>query len=590
MALPQPPLPAARATTARRGTIRHRRLLVAVVVSLAMSVAPAGSPAAAACGSLQSLVDLAGPGSTITAPACVYHEAVSIHKALTINATGAVVDGDHVRTIGVAVLADDVTINGLTVRNVVPGSHGGAVWSSGVSRFTFRDGAALDSATICISLNGGTGHRVLDSELSGCGKEGYFMNGVSDTLFRGNRIHDNNTALAFDPEVEAGGGKTMASQRVTFDGNEVAHNGGPGIWFDNGVVGATAINNRVHDNDRAGIFFEISNGARISGNAVWNNGFGFVAWGYGAGITISSSDRADVHDNTLAWNARGISVISQARELQPHNGDVVHGNVIVQAAGAFVTGFYDDHGGTLFDASNGNEGYGNRYWVGVGEPSTDRFGWSGPKSRLSDYNATPGEEAGSYLTTPDRDAALASAGIPILDGSPPAPGAGPTPTPTPTPTPSPTPAATPVPGGTPAPPPAPGPTPPGSTTPVAGSPSLSFRTGQMRADAALPGRLSWPVTPGAGAYQVQVSRDGGTWRSLAPATTGSRAVGFMLESGSRYRARLRVKSLAGVWGSWRFGDTIGTTRLQETAAAIQYGGSWPRAVSAGASGRYVRFA
>jgi hypothetical protein len=37
------------------------------------------------------------------------------------------------------------------------------------------------------------------------------MNGVSDTLFSGNRIHGNNTGLGFDASVEAGGGKTMAS-------------------------------------------------------------------------------------------------------------------------------------------------------------------------------------------------------------------------------------------------------------------------------------------------------------------------------------------------------------------------------------------
>ena len=397
-------------------------VLLALVLAVGTQFGSADRwPAQAACGSFQALVNAAPAGGTITVPPCTYHEAVTVQKSLTINATGVIIDGDNVRDKGLAVLANDVTVNGLTVMRVKAESHVGAVWTTGISRFTFNNGVARDSSTVCISLNGGTGHHVSNSEFTGCGKEGYFMNGVSDTLFSGNRIHANNTAHGFDPAVEAGGGKTMASQRVTFSGNDVYSNGGPGIWFDVGAVDATVTNNKTHDNERAGIFFEISNGATISGNAVWNNGFGFVAWGYGAGITISSSDRAIVQNNTVAWNARGISVISQSRDLQPHNGNVVHDNVIVSSGGAFVTGFYDDHGGSLFDSSNGNSGYGNRYWVGAGEPSTDRFGWGGAKQRLGDYNGTPGEEGATYLTTSARDAALGAAGIPVIDGSPPAP-------------------------------------------------------------------------------------------------------------------------------------------------------------------------
>ena len=41
----------------------------------------------------------------------------------------------------------------------------------------------------------------------------------------------------------------------------------------------TATNNRVHDNDGEGIFFEVSQRAEISGNAVWGNGFHSAGWG-----------------------------------------------------------------------------------------------------------------------------------------------------------------------------------------------------------------------------------------------------------------------------------------------------------------------
>ncbi len=221
---------------------------------------------------------------------------------------------------------------------------------------------------------------------------------MTNTVLARNHVHHNNMALAYDWGVEAGGGKTMDSDGVTFDSNVVDSNRGPGIWFDTRSTNATIINNKVHHNDREGIFFEIGNGARIAGNAVWNNGFGFAEWGYGAGILVSSSDHVTVTGNTVAWNARGISVISQAREFSPHDHDTVTNNVVVSAGGAPLAGFYDDHGGTLWAAANANSGSGNRYWAGVSEPSSERFMWSNWRSTLGAYNATRGDEGGTYLS------------------------------------------------------------------------------------------------------------------------------------------------------------------------------------------------
>jgi parallel beta-helix repeat protein len=566
--------------------------LLAAVLGTELGLAIAG-PAAATCGSFQSLVDAAPSGGSVTIPPCTYHEIVRVTKPLTIHAAGVVIDGDNVRDFGLAVLANDVTVNGLTVTRVKSGEHIGAVWTTGVSRFTFRGGAGRDSATVCVSLNGGTGHRILDSEFTGCGKEGFFMNGVSDTLFSGNHVHHNNTAFAFDPNSEAGGGKAMASQRVTFSSNDVHDNGGPGIWFDSGVVDVVAINNRIHGNDRAGIYFEISNGAEISGNVVWDNGWGFVAWGYGAGIQVASSDRAHVHDNIVAWNARGISVISQNRGPTPHNGNVVHDNIIVSAGGGFVTGFYDDHGGSLFDSANGNTGYGNRYWVGAAEPSTDRFGWAGTERTLAEYNATPGEDGASYLTAATANAALLGGGVPGVDGTTPAATPTPTPgaTPTPNPTPSPAPGATPGPNPTPAPgaTPTASPTPPAAALGKAATPRLSFGTGQMRSNAALPGRITWTATSGAAAYQLQVQRDGGRWSTVALSRPTSRSAGILYDGSHRYRARLRVKSTSGAWSAWAYSASAAASRYQESSAGVSYAGGWTRARSAGSSGGYIRY-
>jgi nitrous oxidase accessory protein NosD len=392
-----------------------RRLTVVAVAATVLATAAAvaqPSPTEAACGSFQGRVNNASTGSTITIPKCTFHESVVVNKRLTIKAHGATIDAGGAAH-GIRIQANDVTIKGLHVRNASGGAHDGAIHTSGASRLTLDHVKVYDSATVCLSLNGGSGHRILHTGLKRCGKEGYFGNGLSNTLFRHVRIHDNNTNLAWNPQDEAGGGKIMASTNITFARNKVWDNGGPGIWFDNGVKNVVVKHNRVWNNHESGIMFEISDGARIYRNEVWRNGYGNAAWGFGPGILVSSSDNASVHHNTVAWNARGISVISQNRPTSPHKGNLIHDNVIVSATGSFVTGFYDDHGGSLFSASNGNRGWDDRYWVGTSQPSGDRFHWNGPRSTLSAYNSTPGEARGAYISKATRNKILRKHGMPL---------------------------------------------------------------------------------------------------------------------------------------------------------------------------------
>ncbi len=56
----------------------------------------AGAAPLASCGSLQTLIDSAPPGSTATVPACLYREQVTISKALTLVAEpGAEIRGSR---------------------------------------------------------------------------------------------------------------------------------------------------------------------------------------------------------------------------------------------------------------------------------------------------------------------------------------------------------------------------------------------------------------------------------------------------------------------------------------------------------------
>ena len=238
-------------------------------------------------------------------------------------------------------------------------------------------------------------------------------NGRNNVL-RDSLVHDNNTA-GYDPEWEAGGLKATRQTGLQLVGNTVDDNAGPGLWCDIYCRDIVVTGNRVHHNTYAGIMFEVSTGATISGNKVWENGWGKPSWGWGAGILISSSGGADVHDNIVAWNYAGISVISQNRTDWSHSetNDNVHANVIMAEYDHWAAFWGQDWSGILFNPSSNNRGSTNRYWVNHAEDSHWRFQWQTGQSSLAAYNATPGDEAGTYLSDSQKTTILSDAGMPL---------------------------------------------------------------------------------------------------------------------------------------------------------------------------------
>ena len=125
-----------------------------------------------------------------------------------------------------------------------------------------------------------------------------------------------------DPGADGGNLKASGQDSLTLVGNDVSDSG-VGLWLDVWCRNAIIFNNRVHDNDTAGIHDETSTGTRIIGNTIWNNGFGpYGTWGWGAGILIDSSNGAEVYSNVLAWKRVEISVIEEDRLDNPGVTDV----------------------------------------------------------------------------------------------------------------------------------------------------------------------------------------------------------------------------------------------------------------------------
>ena len=323
-----------------------------------------------------------------------------------------------VRERWLTVDAPDVTVEDLTMRHAAsPPQHGALQAVPGADRLAVANVHLSDAHGALISFQGVTGASLRSSDLSRGGQLGVHAggDGTTDLTIEGNRIADNNTE-GFDPAWEAGGLKAAVSNGLRVTGNEVADNDGVGIWCDIDCRDFAVTENRVHGNTRAGIMFEISDGARIEGNVVWENGWGFPTWGWGAGILVSSSSDATVRGNLLAWNADGISVISQARDRAGgdavRNVSVVDNTVLADAASGFLLAWLQDWSGPMYATDSGNTGDGNRFWHATPEPSHCRFEWSDCIDSIGAFSTTPGGRQSTYLSDDEAHAALADAGVP----------------------------------------------------------------------------------------------------------------------------------------------------------------------------------
>jgi hypothetical protein len=68
----------------------------------------------------------------------------------------------------------------------------------------------------------------------------------------------------------------------------------------------------------------------------------------------------------------------------------------------------------MFDPASGNHGANNAYWFPEQEGAAPRFAWQSNRTRLEDFNTTPGGRDGRYLSSAERDDLLQSLGLPAM--------------------------------------------------------------------------------------------------------------------------------------------------------------------------------
>jgi parallel beta-helix repeat protein len=368
------------------------------------------------------MINAAAPNSTIHVPAGTYREKIYINKPLTLIADpGVTVDGEN-RDRWIVGQAANVTIQGFTFINSNQPQYHGGLSNDGYSNWTIRGNTFRNAGNAAIDIKQGSGHLIENNIVTNSGNVGIRVESVGSATIRGNTTEGNNTKN-LDPGWEAGGMKITGNyggvHNMLIENNIARNNNGPGIWVDIDGHDIEISNNRVYNNSRAGIIYELSFGGRIHGNVVYNNATGWDAWGFGAGIMVQNSSDTEVFDNVVAWNPDGITVISQDRgETRWNNvtGNTVHDNTIITnhdgGFNTYAVGWLEDWNGVLQNTASNNRGYGNRFWFSTPEGPELRYRWGGDAFwTMANFSTSPGGQNSVNLTDSQKNQALASAGI-----------------------------------------------------------------------------------------------------------------------------------------------------------------------------------
>ncbi len=124
------------------------------------------------------------------------------------------------------------------------------------------------------------------------------------------------------------------------------------------------------------------------------------------------------------------------------------------------------------------------------------------------------------------------------------------------------------------------------TAPIARVGSALTPTADVR-----PVQVAWTGSDkgtGIARYQLQVSRDGRRYVSVALPSNKATAIDRRFRAGSTYQFRVRARDRAGNWSGWVYGPTVRASLHQETSRSITWSPGWIREAAPGASGGAVR--
>lgn len=338
--------------------------------------------------SIQKAIDNHGNGATIVIAAGVHNMTGPIsprHGNQIVGERGAVLDGGGTAEFAFGGPGDDVTIEGLEIRNYAsPVTEGTVRTHKGSERWVIQANVIHHNRGQGIKFGQGwriVGNYIHHNEQYGIGGTG------TNVVVESNEIAFNNPDLSVNPFHGAGGTKFVRTKNLLVRGNCSHNNGGPGLWTDGHNIGTRYEGNLVFDNHHAGIKHEVSCDASIVGNTVRGNGFGNDNWVAGAGILVANSPNVTVRGNLVENNYDGIGGIQGKRDTtEGLNCEILLKNLVVTDNRVIMpsghTGIVTNDTSRVFDSWN-NRFVGNQYkFASSGQ---EYFRWEGEFLTYADW-------------------------------------------------------------------------------------------------------------------------------------------------------------------------------------------------------------
>lgn len=348
--------------------------------------------------------------------------------------------------------------SGSTFDNVTVSQVGSTVGSSGSGAAVGNNGRNLTMTGSTVSTNHGVGMQcgggascnVTGSTFEHNGAAGFTSNDGNPTTFDNNIVrHSCSSTMVLSPDVDYNYSFNCSGIKLTGDigqrtitNNELHHNMHAGLWLDLDPENTLIQFNRIHHNERQGIHLEVTfapstRPVTVRDNILYENGWVTTATGdpNSSDIYVNTSGGMKIFDNVMAWSRDGFSYIGNTRfpdESKLNNeffsNEIIHCDYDTGTGFKHMLSFWNP-GTNVLGSGTYNVGYDNRYYycdrstqtpTSIGTPKAEggvgRYQWvptGGVLANLSDFNATPGEENGTYMTQSTATSVLNAANVPL---------------------------------------------------------------------------------------------------------------------------------------------------------------------------------
>lgn len=238
-----------------------------------------------------------------------------------------------------------VTIQNLTIKKYASMAQHGAIEAETTTGWTVKNVSAVLNHGA--GLAAGSNMTVEGGNYSLNGQVGIHGQDLTGLTLSGISAKFNNYA-GFEEGWDAGGVKILTSTNVTVKNSEIAGNAGFGLWFDWDNKGVMLSNNWLHNNDRAGLFYEASYDAQITGNNIGHNALAETSGGFwrSEAVLASSAHVAFTGNQLVAATQNGLAVLENKRADGVYgahvNGDINVSNNTFIMLGAGANGVASD--------------------------------------------------------------------------------------------------------------------------------------------------------------------------------------------------------------------------------------------------------